>query len=375
MTKKIGFGLLAALFAGLFALLTAAADQPLSADDITLLILGGSPAQKIVTLVEQRGISFKMNPDLAKKFHDAGASDDLIDALTKGGLKVNEAPSSSAAPAPAPTPAPAPAPSQPAQPAYSPIPTSEPADVDQKIAETLGSLESNSLDNDHPYAARFSLVALSGQKIDLADYKGKVVIVNFWASWCPYCRKWVPSLVEFQRQYYDEGLRVVGIAVKDQKGAVRSYCQRENVDYPVAMANADTPRLLGGISGLPTTLLIGRDGRIYHRFTGSPADPSRFEERIKTLLARPAGGTEGNPQIAAKPAPKTTMAEASPATARTASSATPTSTSEISSVSSGASAPGPAPSQQTSSANTPAPSSKSAVNAAVPPDQHGGRQA
>src|SRR5208283_2967167 len=137
---------------------------------------------------------------------------------------------------------------------------------------------------------------------------GKVVLLSFWASWCPYCRKLIPALVGFQSQYYGEGLRVVGIAVRDQKEAVRSYCQRENVNYPVAMGDADTQTLYGGISGLPTTVLIGRDGRIYSRFAGAPADLDRFEERIKTLLARPAGGTEGNQQIAAKPAPTTTSA-------------------------------------------------------------------
>jgi thiol-disulfide isomerase/thioredoxin len=203
-------------------------------------------------------------------------------------------------------------------------------------------------------------VALSGQKIDLADYRGKVVLLSFWASWCPYCRKLIPALVGFQSQHYGEGLRVVGIAVRDQKEAVRSYCQRVNVNYPVAMGDADTQKLYGGISGLPTTVLIGRDGRIYRRFVGAPEDLSRFEERIQTLLARPAGGTEGNQQIAAHPASTTPPATASPVMARSASSPAPTATSEISSASPGASAPAPAPSQQTPSANTPAPNSKPA---------------
>src|SRR5208337_5590794 len=147
--------------------------------------------------------------------------------------------------------------------------------------------------------------------------------------------------------------------VRDQKEAVRSYCQRENVNYPVAMGDADTRNLYGGISGLPTTVLIGRDGRIYRRFTGAPADLDRFEERIKSLLARPAGGTD-NQQIAAQPAPTTTSPTASPVTARSASSPAPTAATEISSASPAASAPSPAPSQQTASANTPAPDSKSA---------------
>ena len=122
------------LVAGVLAVLAAAADQPLTPDDISLLLLGGSSTEKIVTLVEQRGISFKMNPDLAKKFHDAGASDDLIDALTKAGLKAKDAPSSPAASAPAP------APSQQTPSANTPAPNSKPADVDRKVAETLSSL-------------------------------------------------------------------------------------------------------------------------------------------------------------------------------------------------------------------------------------------
>ena len=117
MTKKVALGIMAAVLTGSFAFLAAAADRPLSADDITLLLLAGSPTPKIVTLVEQRGVSFKMNSDLAKKFHDAGASDELIEALTKAGLKGESAPSSSAASAPPPTSAPAPTPAPPIAPA------------------------------------------------------------------------------------------------------------------------------------------------------------------------------------------------------------------------------------------------------------------
>jgi hypothetical protein len=134
MTKKLALGILAVLVAGFLVVLTAAADQPLTPDDISLLLLGGSSSEKIVTLVEQRGLSFKMNPDLAKKFHDAGASDDLIDALTKAGLKAKDVPSSPAASAPAP------APSQQTPSANAPAPNSKSAEVDRKVAETINSL-------------------------------------------------------------------------------------------------------------------------------------------------------------------------------------------------------------------------------------------
>jgi thiol-disulfide isomerase/thioredoxin len=332
MTKKVTLGILAVVAAGLFALLATAADQPLSADDITLLLLAGSPTQKIVSLVEQRGISFKMGPDLAKKFHDAGAGDDLIEALTKAGLKGKDALSSSAASAPAP--------SQQAPSANTPAPNSKPADVARKIAETLSSLESNSPDNDHPYAARFSLVALSGQKIDLADYKGKVVILNFWASWCPHCQRLIPALVGFRDQYYDKGLRIVGIAVADHKRAVESFYQHGNINYPVAMGDDDVRKLYGGITGLPTTLLIGRDGRIYSRLEGDPEDFGPLEATIKWLLSAPApGGTEDIQETVAKATSTTTSATASQATVVGASSPVPAAASEVASASPAASAP------------------------------------
>jgi hypothetical protein len=144
MAKKVALGILALLLlAGAFVFVATAADQPLSADDITLLLLGGSADQKIITLVEQRGISFQMNPDLAKKFHDSGASDDLISALTKAGLKAKEAPASpaAAAPASAPPQQAAPSSSTPAAPASpATASTSNPAEVSRKVSETISSL-------------------------------------------------------------------------------------------------------------------------------------------------------------------------------------------------------------------------------------------
>ena len=355
MTKKVALGILTVLVGGLFFLSALAADQPLSADDITLLLLGGSPSQKIVAIVEQRGVNFRMNPDVAKKFHDAGASDDLIDALTKAGLKTQEAPSGAA------TSAAAPVPSQQTQSSNTPAPNSNPAEVDQRVSEALSNLENNSLDNDRPYAARFSLVALSGQKIDLADYKGKVVLVNFWASWCPHCRKLIPALVGFQDQYYSKGLRVVGIAVGDRKQAVQAFYQHGNINYPIAMGDAYTRSLYGGITGLPTTVLIGRDGRIYSRLEGEPRDIGMLEEGIKGLLARAPGGAPGNQQTVAQAASSATPATVPQAIVVGASSPLPAGASGASSTASAeAPAAAPAPSQQTPSANASATNSKPA---------------
>jgi len=345
MSKKLGLGLLTVVVGGVFALLAVAADQPLSADDITLLLLGGSPAQKIVTLVEQRGVSFKMNLDLAKKFHDAGASNDLIDALTKASSNAQNVPSSSASSAPAA--------SQQTQPSNTVAPSANPADVDRKVRETLSSFDNNSAANDHPYAARFSLVTLSGQKIDLADYKGKVVLLNFWASWCPHCRRLIPTLVGLEDQYYQKGLRIVGIAVSDHKQAVQTFYQHGNINYPIAMGDANTRKLYGGIYGLPTTVLIGRDGRVYSRLEGEPRDVGVLEEGIKGLLARSSGVPEGNQATGAQATPPTP----SQVTVVGASSPLPPAASQVSSAS--AAAPTAASSQQPSSASTTAPNSTS----------------
>jgi len=355
MTKKVALGILPVLVGGLFALLALAADQPLSADDITLLLLGGSPSQKIVTLAEQRGVNFRMNADLAKKFHDAGASDDLIDALVKAGSKAREAPSTSTASAPGP------ASSQQTQTANTPAPISNPAEVDRKVSEALSSLENNSSDNERPYAARFSLAALSGQKIDLADYKGKVVLLNFWASWCPHCRKLIPELVGFQDQYYSKGLRIIGIAVGDRKQAVQAFYQHGNINYPVTMGDAYTRSLYGGVSGLPTTVLIGRDGRIYARLEGEPRDIGMLEEGIKGLLARAPGGPPGNQQTVAQAAPTANPPTAPQEIVVGASSPLPAGASGASSTAS-AEAPAtvPAPSQQTPTPNASATNTKPA---------------
>ena len=102
VTKKVVLGIALVMLAGLLGLGTALADQPLSKEDITLLLLGNSQSDKIIQMVEQRGIDFQMNPDLAKKFHDLGASEGLIDALQKAGNRVAAA---STANAPAVSPA------------------------------------------------------------------------------------------------------------------------------------------------------------------------------------------------------------------------------------------------------------------------------
>ncbi|MHB8652505.1 MAG: TlpA family protein disulfide reductase [Terriglobia bacterium] len=140
----------------------------------------------------------------------------------------------------------------------------------------------------HPVAPDFSLTGINGEKVNLADYKGKVLMVDFWATWCGPCRVEIPGFVELENRYRDQGFAIVGISKDDGPDVVRDFYKEFKMNYPVALANDDVDQLYGGIIGLPTTFLIGRDGRIYAKHTGT-TDISVFEQEIKMLLAAKPG--------------------------------------------------------------------------------------
>lgn len=135
----------------------------------------------------------------------------------------------------------------------------------------------------HPFAPEFSLPGLTGQTIDLSAYRGKIVLLDFWATWCEPCREEIPHFVELQNKYRDQGLQIIGVSMDDEPEPVREYSQRFNMNYPVAMGNAKTGELYGGVLGLPIAFLIGRDGRIEAKHIGA-TDVSVFEQEIKALL-------------------------------------------------------------------------------------------
>ena len=135
----------------------------------------------------------------------------------------------------------------------------------------------------HPFAPEFSLPGLTGQTIDLSAYRGKIVLLDFWATWCEPCREEIPHFVELQNKYRDQGLQIIGVSMDDEPEPVREYNQRFNMNYPVAMGDAKTGELYGGVLGLPIAFLIGRDGRIEAKHIGA-TDISVFEQEIKALL-------------------------------------------------------------------------------------------
>ncbi|MGH9431524.1 MAG: TlpA family protein disulfide reductase [Terriglobia bacterium] len=140
----------------------------------------------------------------------------------------------------------------------------------------------------YPAAPDFSVTDLSGQNVKLSDYRGDVLLLDFWATWCGPCRMEIPGLMQLQDRYRDQGFRVLGISMDDSIQPVHEFYQQFHMNYTVAMGSDRLGELYGGIIGLPTTFVIGRDGRIYDKVAGA-VDASRFEEEIKILLAAKPG--------------------------------------------------------------------------------------
>jgi len=132
-------------------------------------------------------------------------------------------------------------------------------------------------------AAAFSLQDLNGKPLTLADYSGKVVLLNFWATWCTPCRGEIPQFVDFQNTYGSQGLQLIGISMDDDPTPVRAFYQQFKMNYPVAIGSASLAESYGGVLGLPVTLLIGRDGRIAARYVGA-TDLNALQQKIQSLL-------------------------------------------------------------------------------------------
>jgi thiol-disulfide isomerase/thioredoxin len=133
-------------------------------------------------------------------------------------------------------------------------------------------------------APEFELKDASGSTIKMSDYKGKVVLLDFWATWCVPCRTEIPWFMEFAEKYKQDGLEVLGVSMdKDGWPVVNPYLETMKVNYPVVLGNKRVAYLYGDIDGLPVTLLIDRSQRVAGIHVGL-AKKKEIEDQIKRLL-------------------------------------------------------------------------------------------
>ncbi len=150
---------------------------------------------------------------------------------------------------------------------------------DQNVAQDLESYETAGREN----ASEFSLPATDGKQLKLSDYKGKIVILDFWATWCGPCRRGIPDLIELQKQYKND-LVVIGISIDSQtKNDVVPFVKEYKINYPVVYGNEAVVKSYGNINSIPTTFIIDREGKIVNQFVGLQPK-TVFEEGIKELL-------------------------------------------------------------------------------------------
>lgn len=140
-------------------------------------------------------------------------------------------------------------------------------------------------------ALALSMKDLQGKSHTLNDWRGKVLLVNFWATWCPPCRAEVPLLVKLQAKYAAQGLQVVGIATDEQNQQdVRDFVKKMVVNYPILMGgghSADIVNALGGnFIGLPVSLVLDRDGKVL-RINEGAMDPKEAEDLVRAALNLP----------------------------------------------------------------------------------------
>lgn len=125
---------------------------------------------------------------------------------------------------------------------------------------------------------------INGRSLRLSDYKGKVVLLNFWATWCPPCRAEIPELIKWQREYRARGLRVIGVTYPPQKlSEVGRFVRREKLNYRVGLGTKKMKLLFTESETLPLSIVIGKDGRIQDIIEGILL-PQEFEQKIKPLL-------------------------------------------------------------------------------------------
>jgi thiol-disulfide isomerase/thioredoxin len=139
--------------------------------------------------------------------------------------------------------------------------------------------------NATPANLDFKMPDLAGKEVSLSSFKGKVILLNFWATWCGPCKAEIPGFVELQTQYGKDGLVVVGYSVDDEAPKAKAFADEYKMNYPIllGLGREDVQEAFGPIYGIPASFIISRDGKVCQKHIGI-APKAVFEKEIKALL-------------------------------------------------------------------------------------------
>jgi len=140
--------------------------------------------------------------------------------------------------------------------------------------------------NAKPANLNFTLKDVNDKPVSLASLKNKVILLDFWATWCGPCKIEIPWFIEFQNKYGKDGLQVVGISTDDTQPKLKAYASQMKMNYTIlqGLDRDDVQDAFGPLFGIPVTIVISRDGRMCAKHVGL-SSKDRFEQEIKSLLA------------------------------------------------------------------------------------------
>ncbi len=159
------------------------------------------------------------------------------------------------------------------------------SDTTDDVSSALQVVEKSNFDASAYSGPDFTLATSDGSTMTFTDFlgRGKPVVVNFWGTWCPPCRREMPEFVRIYEEYQSQGLQLVGIALRDTPDKINSYTSQNGINWPMVIGNLETAKAFGNINAVPTTIFFDSQGSELSRNVG-PISYDKFKEQIESAL-------------------------------------------------------------------------------------------